>query len=76
MYMSFWHIAMCVGHFNKIFVGIASKVGKRIEPNLSGKHLTVYIDMDDVFNFPEGVISICKSVFLNRISLCIVFCQA
>ena len=40
--MSFWHIGMCVGHFNKIFVDIASKVGKRIEPNLSGKHITVY----------------------------------
>ena len=43
---------VCVGHFNKIFVDIASKVAKRIESNLSGKHFTVYIHMDDVFNFP------------------------
>ena len=36
------HCHVCVGHFNKIFVDIASKVGKRIEPNLFGKHFTVY----------------------------------
>ena len=42
--MSFWHIAMCVGGISiRFFVDIVSKVAKRIEPNLSGKHFTVYI---------------------------------
>ena len=52
MYVILAYCHVCGGHFNKIFVDIASKVGKRIELNLSGKHFLVYIHTDDVFNFP------------------------